>query len=96
MEVLAEAASPWTAADDSEIKAFMEKRRERINGGAQNPTEPCPTKIDISTMLEEAAQYVKFLQLQIKLLSSDELWMFAPIPYDGMNTGLDLKINPPS
>lgn len=79
-------------------------------------------QVDISTMLEEAVQYVKFLQLQIKvtrgpfsfhtkfdinnvmtiylltilqLLSSDELWMYAPIAYNGMNIGIDLKISPP-
>jgi hypothetical protein len=77
-------------------------------------------------MLEEAVQYVKFLQLQIKvwfsknsdrsqspsipnvaiaqrtqlfflpqLLSSDDMWMFAPIAYNGVNVGLDLKISPP-
>lgn len=79
-------------------------------------------------MLEEAAQYVKFLQLQIKvrthvfywiilnyileeplvrvfvfincvvlqLLSSDDMWMYAPIAYNGMNLGLgfDIKISP--
>lgn len=77
-------------------------------------------------MLEEAVQYVKFLQLQIKvttwlsfllwlhlkfifektqqlilfptfefeqLLSSDDLWMYAPIAYNGMNIGLELNIN---
>ncbi|OEL19726.1 hypothetical protein BAE44_0019255 [Dichanthelium oligosanthes] len=52
-------------------------------------------KVDISTMLEEAVQYVKFLQVQIKLLSSDDMWMFAPIAYNGVNVGLDLKISPP-
>ena len=82
-------------------------------------------------MLEEAVEYVKFLQLQIKvgprkilariillvraktlpivyatgiqilfvtyvqLLSSDDMWMFAPIAYNGVNVGLDLKISPP-
>ncbi|KAF0888275.1 hypothetical protein E2562_013719 [Oryza meyeriana var. granulata] len=42
-------------------------------------------KVDISTMLEEAIQYVKFLHLQIKLLSSDEMWMYAPLAYNGIN-----------
>ncbi|PNX69347.1 transcription factor bHLH84-like protein, partial [Trifolium pratense] len=50
--------------------------------------------VDISTMLEEAVQYVKFLQLQIKLLSSDDLWMYSPIAYNGMNIGLELGITP--
>ncbi|XP_020575537.1 transcription factor bHLH84-like [Phalaenopsis equestris] len=65
------------AATDSQslyAKVFIEKLRQ----------------VDISTMLEEAVQYVKFLQLQIKLLSSDELWMYAPLAYNGMNIGLDL------
>ncbi|GJM95303.1 hypothetical protein PR202_ga12020 [Eleusine coracana subsp. coracana] len=48
---------------------------------------------DISTMLEEVVQYVKFLQLQIKLLSSDDTWMYAPIAYNGMNIGIDLNMS---
>uniref|UniRef100_A0A0D3FPF6 BHLH domain-containing protein n=1 Tax=Oryza barthii TaxID=65489 RepID=A0A0D3FPF6_9ORYZ len=52
-------------------------------------------RVDISTMLEEAVHYVKFLQLQIKMLSSDELWMYAPIVYNGMDLGIDLNISPP-
>ena len=90
-------------------------------------------QVDISTMLEEAAQYVKFLQLQIKvsnkkfhasrlkicnnqiivtytakmnfinfmsnnyvqLLSSDDMWMYAPIAYNGINiSSIDLNISP--
>ncbi|CAM8957149.1 unnamed protein product [Rhodiola kirilowii] len=43
-------------------------------------------------MLDEAVQYVKFLQLQIKLLSSDDMWMYAPLAYNGMDLGLDIKI----
>jgi hypothetical protein len=45
-------------------------------------------QVDISTMLEEAVQYVKFLQLQIKLLSSDDTWMYAPIAYNGMDLSI--------
>ncbi|XXG63916.1 hypothetical protein AAC387_Pa05g2001 [Persea americana] len=56
---------------------------------------PNGTKVDISTMLEEAVQYVKFLQLQVKLLSSDDLWMYAPIAYNGKDIGLDLMISAP-
>ncbi|BBG95166.1 basic helix-loop-helix DNA-binding superfamily protein [Prunus dulcis] len=56
---------------------------------------PNGTKVDLSTMLEEAVDYVKFLQLQIKLLSSDDTWMYAPIAYIGMDIGLNLqKISP--
>ncbi|KAF2309656.1 hypothetical protein GH714_004482 [Hevea brasiliensis] len=54
---------------------------------------PNGTKVDISTMLEEAVHYVKFLQLQIKLLSSDDLWMYAPIACNGMDIGLNQKIS---
>ncbi|URD87376.1 hypothetical protein MUK42_28138 [Musa troglodytarum] len=77
--------------------SLAQKRRERINERLKilQNLVPNGTKVDISTMLEEAVQYVKFLQLQIKLLSSDELWMYAPIAYNGMNIGLDLKISPP-
>ncbi|TKY71244.1 Transcription factor bHLH85 [Spatholobus suberectus] len=61
--------------------AYARRRRERINERLiilQNLV-PNGTKVDISTMLEEAVQYVKFLQLQIKLLSSDDLWMYTPL-----------------
>ncbi|KAJ4812509.1 basic helix-loop-helix (bHLH) DNA-binding superfamily protein [Rhynchospora pubera] len=76
---------------------YARKRRERINERLRilQNLVPNGTKVDISTMLEEAVQYVKFLQLQIKLLSSDEMWMYAPIAYNGMNIGIDLKISPP-
>ncbi|KAJ7967570.1 Transcription factor [Quillaja saponaria] len=76
---------------------YARKRRERINERLRilQNLVPSGTKVDISTMLDEAVQYVKFLQLQIKLLSSDDLWMYAPIAYSGMNIGLDLKITPP-
>ncbi|KAG8092699.1 hypothetical protein GUJ93_ZPchr0012g21847 [Zizania palustris] len=66
------------------------KRRVRINERLkilQNLVSN-ETKIDISTMLEKADHYVKFLQLQIKLLSSNEMWMFAPTAYNGMNIGI--------
>ncbi|XP_006849343.2 transcription factor bHLH139 [Amborella trichopoda] len=74
---------------------YARKRRERINERLRilQNLVPNGTKVDISTMLEEAVQYVKFLQLQIKLLSSDDLWMYAPIAYNGMDLGLDLKIS---
>ncbi|KAH7651646.1 Myc-type basic helix-loop-helix (bHLH) domain-containing protein [Dioscorea alata] len=76
---------------------YARKRRERINQRLRilQNLVPNGTKVDISTMLEEAVQYVKFMQLQIKLLSSDELWMYAPFAYNGMNIGLNLKIFPP-
>ncbi|PON74808.1 Myc-type, basic helix-loop-helix (bHLH) domain containing protein [Parasponia andersonii] len=47
---------------------YARKRRERINERLRilQSLVPNGTKVDISTMLEEAVQYVKFLQLQIK------------------------------
>ncbi|TKY51034.1 Transcription factor bHLH84 [Spatholobus suberectus] len=74
---------------------YARRRRERINERLrilQNLVPNGTKVVDISTMLEEAVQYVKFLQLQIKLLSSDDLWMYAPIAYNGMNIGLNLNI----
>ncbi|KAK1405640.1 Basic helix-loop-helix transcription factor [Heracleum sosnowskyi] len=75
---------------------YARKRRERINERLRTLQHLVPngTKVDISTMLEEAVQYVKFLQLQIKLLSSDETWMYAPIAYNGMDMGLYQNISP--
>ena len=62
--------------------------------GNNSKINPCAIlQVDISTMLEEAVEYVKFLQLQIKLLSSDEMWMYAPIAYNGMNIGIDLNLS---
>ena len=29
----------------------------------------------------------------LQLLSSDDLWMYAPIAYNGMDIGLDMKLN---
>ncbi|KAF5448263.1 hypothetical protein F2P56_028817 [Juglans regia] len=69
---------------------YARKRRERINERLRilQNLVPNGTKVDISTMLEEAVHYVKFLQHQIKLLSSDDLWMYTPIAYNGINIGL--------
>ncbi|KAL7085303.1 hypothetical protein ACP275_14G274100 [Erythranthe tilingii] len=82
-----------TATDPQSL--YARKRREKINERLRilQNLVPNGTKVDISTMLEEAVQYVKFLQLQIKLLSSDEMWMYAPIAYNGMDMGLYQRIN---
>ncbi|KAJ0522298.1 putative transcription factor bHLH family [Helianthus annuus] len=88
-------ANRGSASDPQSV--YARKRRERINERLRTLQKLVPngTKVDISTMLEEAVQYVKFLQLQIKLLSSDDLWMYAPIAYNGMDIGLDLTIPSP-
>ncbi|KAM7279955.1 hypothetical protein ACFE04_007089 [Oxalis oulophora] len=74
---------------------YARKRRERINERLRilQNLVPNGTKVDISTMLEDAVHYVKFLQLQIKLLSSDDMWMYAPICYNGIDVGLNQKLS---
>lgn len=51
-------------------------RRERISERLKVLQELVPngTKVDLVTMLEKATSYVKFLQLQIKVLANDEFW----------------------
>ncbi|XP_002862272.2 transcription factor bHLH139 [Arabidopsis lyrata subsp. lyrata] len=73
---------------------YARKRRERINDRLKTLQSLVPngTKVDISTMLEDAVHYVKFLQLQIKLLSSDDLWMYALLAHNGLNMGLHHNI----
>ncbi|XP_075516062.1 uncharacterized protein LOC142550906 [Primulina tabacum] len=87
-------ANRGSATDPQSL--YARKRRERINERLRilQNLVPNGTKVDISTMLEGAVHYVKFLQLQIKLLSSDDLWMYAPIAYNGMNIGLFDNISP--
>ncbi|KAG2660987.1 hypothetical protein PVAP13_1KG472900 [Panicum virgatum] len=51
-------------------------RRERISERLRTLQELVPngTKVDLVTMLEKAISYVKFLQLQVKVLGTDEFW----------------------
>ncbi|CAL1410606.1 unnamed protein product [Linum trigynum] len=86
-------ASRGSATDPQSL--YARKRRERINERLRmlQTLVPNGTKVDISTMLEEAVHYVKYLQLQIKLLSSDDLWMYAPIAYNGVDVGLNQKLS---
>ncbi|GLT93576.1 hypothetical protein SLE2022_113650 [Rubroshorea leprosula] len=90
-------ANRGSATDPQSL--YARKRRERINKRLRilQNLVPNGTKVDISTMLEEAINYVKFLQLQIKLrenlLSSDDLWMYAPLAYNGVDIGLNKKLS---
>ncbi|CAN0873285.1 Transcription factor RSL2 [Linum grandiflorum] len=86
-------ASRGSATDPQSL--YARKRRERINERLRilQNLVPNGTKVDISTMLEEAVHYVKFLQIQIKLLSSDDMWMYAPIAYNGVDVGLNEKFS---
>ncbi|KAL6643623.1 hypothetical protein ACP70R_018389 [Stipagrostis hirtigluma subsp. patula] len=79
---------------NSQNQYAKQKRRERINEKLKILQQLIPngTKVDIGTMLEEAVQYVKFLHMQIKLLSSDEMWMSAPLAYDGINIRVPLPV----
>ncbi|RLN41084.1 transcription factor bHLH85-like [Panicum miliaceum] len=67
--------------------------KARAAKGSATDPQSLYARVDISTMLEEAVHYVRFLQQQIKMLSSDEMWMYAPIAYNGMSLGIDLKIS---
>ncbi|KAG0610729.1 hypothetical protein M758_7G087100 [Ceratodon purpureus] len=67
---------------------YARQRRERINDRLKTLQRLVPNgaKVDIVTMLEEAYDYVKFLQYQLTLLKSDEFWVLAnPYNYNGMD-----------
>lgn len=57
------------------IYCNLQRRRERINERLRILQNLIPngTKVDISTMLEEAVHYVKFLQLQIKVMANSRI-----------------------
>ncbi|XP_074287441.1 uncharacterized protein LOC141612523 [Silene latifolia] len=54
-------------------------RRERISERLKILQDLVPngSKVDLVTMLEKAIGYVKFLQLQVKVLATDEFWPAA-------------------
>lgn len=55
---------------------MLQNRREKISERLRTLQEMVPngTKVDMVTMLEKAISYVKFLQLQVKVLATDEFW----------------------
>ena len=56
---------------------MLQNRRERISERLRTLQELVPvlvTKVDLVTKLEKAISYVKFLQLQVKVLATDEFW----------------------
>ncbi|KAI5078378.1 hypothetical protein GOP47_0006049 [Adiantum capillus-veneris] len=83
-------AKRGSATDPQSV--YARQRRERINERLKilQNLVPNGAKVDIVTMLEEAISYVKFLQLQVKLLSSDEYWMYAPTTYNGIDVSFDM------
>ncbi|XP_010274647.1 PREDICTED: putative transcription factor bHLH086 [Nelumbo nucifera] len=75
------AGSPWTPKpkssppkDSQSIAA--KNRREKISERLKILQDLIPNgaKVDLVTMLEKAISYVKFLQLQVKVLATDEFW----------------------
>ncbi|PHU01119.1 Transcription factor bHLH84 [Capsicum chinense] len=75
--------------DQVELQSVTEDQKLKDSENPKKKSKVSRDHVDISTMLEEAVHYVKFLQIQIKLLSSDDMWMYAPIAYNGM--GIDLS-----
>ncbi|XP_031398690.1 transcription factor bHLH83-like [Punica granatum] len=65
---------PASSKDPQSIAA--KNRRERISERLKILQELVPNgpKVDLVTMLEKAISYVKFLQLQVKVLATDEFW----------------------
>ncbi|XP_061370252.1 putative transcription factor bHLH086 [Gastrolobium bilobum] len=63
-----------TSKDPQSVAA--KNRRERISERLKVLQELVPngSKVDLVTMLEKAISYVKFLQLQVKVLATDEFW----------------------
>jgi hypothetical protein len=66
---------PTTSPKDPQSLA-AKNRRERISERLKILQELVPngTKVDLVTMLEKAISYVKFLQVQVKVLATDEFW----------------------
>ncbi|PKA55134.1 Putative transcription factor bHLH086 [Apostasia shenzhenica] len=71
----AKAKSTTATSKDSQSIA-AKNRRERITERLKVLQELVPNgkKVDLVTMLEKAISYVKFLQLQVKVLAADEFW----------------------
>ncbi|KAH7431270.1 hypothetical protein KP509_08G040100 [Ceratopteris richardii] len=67
--------APQGSANDPQSLAAR-NRRERINARLKILQELVPngSKVDLVTMLEKAINYVKHLQLQLRVLSNDDLW----------------------
>ncbi|KAH9320469.1 hypothetical protein KI387_015108, partial [Taxus chinensis] len=67
-------AKQGSAMDPQSVAARL--RRERISERLKILQDLVPngSKFDLVTMLEKAINYVKFLQLQVKVLTTDEYW----------------------
>ncbi|KAL5208444.1 hypothetical protein ABZP36_032879 [Zizania latifolia] len=69
-------SAPTTTPTNDPQSLAAKNRRERISERLRTLQELVPngTKVDLVTMLEKAISYVKFLQLQVKVLATDEFW----------------------
>ncbi|CAL9224556.1 unnamed protein product [Arabidopsis halleri] len=70
-------AKPKATTSPKDPQSLAAKnRRERISERLKVLQELVPngTKVDLVTMLEKAIGYVKFLQVQVKVLAADEFW----------------------
>ncbi|XP_037450922.1 transcription factor UNE12-like [Triticum dicoccoides] len=70
------AARTTTSPKGDPQSLAAKNRREKISERLRTLQELVPngTKVDMVTMLEKAVSYVKFLQLQVKVLATDEFW----------------------
>ncbi|CAL5189980.1 unnamed protein product [Lathyrus oleraceus] len=70
------AAKPKSNPSKDPQSVAAKNRRERISERLKILQELVPngSKVDLVTMLEKAISYVKFLQLQVKVLAADEFW----------------------
>lgn len=69
-------AKPKSSQSKDPLSVAAKNRRERISERLKILQELIPngSKVDLVTMLEKAISYVKFLQLQVKVLAADEFW----------------------
>ncbi|XP_050262847.1 putative transcription factor bHLH086 isoform X2 [Quercus robur] len=67
---------PKSSSSKDPQSIAAKNRRERISERLKVLQELVPngSKVDLVTMLEKAISYVKFLQLQVKVLATDEFW----------------------
>ncbi|XP_027333833.1 putative transcription factor bHLH086 [Abrus precatorius] len=74
--VASKAAKPKSNPSKDPQSVAAKNRRERISERLKILQELVPngSKVDLVTMLEKAISYVKFLQLQVKVLAADEFW----------------------
>ncbi|CAL0301438.1 unnamed protein product [Lupinus luteus] len=67
---------PKSSPSNDPQSVAAKHRRERISERMKILQDLVPngSKVDLVTMLEKAISYVKFLQLQVKVLATDEFW----------------------